>query len=112
MIEPDEMCQNARITVDTSRLLNMLKVVFMRYLPNPTNLQDAVNDLGLKLSDFDEDEMAKVERTSLDERIKAVRDSARSLIKALDIDEEKPLNTAWLRELQEREGLPTDDPIV
>jgi len=41
-----------------------------------------------------------------------VRDVAKGLVAALDVDASKPLDGAWLRELQEEKGLPTDDPII
>ena len=109
--EPD--CMRARISVDVAGLTNAIKVAFMRYLPEPEMLKSMVQmNPDLKLSKYDEDPVAKAKRDDLDSAIKLVHDTTGRLIKVLDKVANKPLNREWLEELQEKEGLPTDDPVV
>ena len=90
-----------------------LLTAFVRYLPTPAKLKAAVgNNKQLRLSTFEEDAAATNERCKLNERIERVRDVAKGLVAALDVDASKPLDGTWLRELQEEKGLPTDDPII
>ena len=85
----------------------------MRYLPAPATLKKVVAESEeLTLSSYQEHDSAKTQRKLLDERIQRVREAAKGLIEALDVDESQPLDGAWLRALQEANGLPTDDPIL
>ena len=106
-------CMRATISVDVAGLTNAIKVAFMRYLPEPEMLKEMVQmNPDLKLSKYDEDPEAKAKRDDLDRAIKLVHETTSRLIKVLDKDETKPLNREWLKGLQEREGLPIDDPVV
>ena len=114
---PNATCDHATIEFiegsdGNKLLLNSLKSVFMRFLPNPTQLQSVVHKSGLQLSSFEEDRQAKERRDAFDERITRVRDAARGLIEALDFNEDEPLDVVWLRALLEGHRLPTDDPVV
>jgi len=96
------------------RFIEALEIAFIRYLPAPAALKRLLTAAGAKvrLSSFEEHEKTVLERRRLDERITRVRDAAKGLIEALDVDETKPLDGAWLHALQKKRGLPTDDPIL
>jgi len=93
-----------------SDFVNALKMAFLRHLPSAASLKRALmaNAGELRLSLFEEDESAKTKRRALDERIDRTRDVIESLIGALDIDQNKPLDKKWLYELQRAKGLPVD----
>ena len=97
-----------------SRFIEALKIAFIRYLPAPAALKRLLTAAGaeVRLSSFEEHEETVQQRRRLDERITRVRDSAKGLIEALDVDGTKPLDGAWLHALQKTHGLPMDDPIL
>jgi hypothetical protein len=89
-----------------------LKTAFMRYLPTHAQLKEAVLRKDIKLSSFQEDAETARKRRDLDVRLCRVRDATRSLVRALDVDESKPLDSTWLAELQRESGLPPDDRVL
>jgi len=90
-----------------------LKTAFIRHLPGPGRLKSVVSESAeLRLSRFEEDRRALDERCALDERIKRVRDAARGLTRALDVDESNPLDSEWLHALQTERGLPHDSSVL
>ena len=66
----------------------------------------------IKLSSFLEDAETARKRCDLDVRLRRLRDATRSLVRALDVDESKPLDSTWLAELQIGFGLPPDDRVL
>ncbi|KAL3929338.1 MAG: hypothetical protein SGPRY_002005 [Prymnesium sp.] len=111
-VVPDKMCQFATIHIDKS-FFNKLKMAFLCHLPTTTSLQVATSSAeGLKLSAYEELSTARQSRLSLDERIARVRQAARALVAALDVDEARPLDGLWLHMLLCRHSLPTDDPLL
>jgi len=97
-----------------THFLNALKTAFVRHLPAPGTLQRLLASAGttIRLSAFEEHEDAVRQRSALEERIARVRNAAKGLIQALDVDDTKPLDGAWLRALLEANSLPVDDPII
>ena len=89
-----------------------LKAAFMRHLPTHAQLKRAVLRKEIKLSSFAEDEETARKRRELDERLVRVCHATCSLVRALDVDETSPLDTAWLAQLQSEHGLPQDDSIL
>ena len=92
--------------------LDALKTAFMRYLPTHAQLKQAVLRKDIKLSSFQEDAETARKRCDLDVRLRRVRDATRSLVRALDVDESKPLDGTWLAELQRGSDLPQDDRVL
>lgn len=96
-------------------IVDALKAAFMRYLPAPQQLQAAVAERAsrdLKLSRFEESAQAATKRLEIEERLTRVRGATRALVRALDVDESSPLDSAWLAKLQVENGLPADDLVL
>ena len=116
-IVPHQDMQRATIRLiadDAGNVLffDALKTAFMRYLPTHAQLKQAVLRKDIKLSSFQEDTETARKRCDLDVRLRRVRDAMRSLVRALDVDESKPLDGTWLAELQRGSGLPQDDSVL
>ena len=93
-------------------LASALHVAFLRHLPTADTLKEAVRAAALRLSHYEEDASVAGQREALEERISRVRQAAKGLIAALDVDTSAPLDGAWLRGLQEKHQLPVDDPVL
>ena len=116
-IVPHQDMQRATIYLAVDAAGNVLffdalKTAFMRYLPTHAQLKEAVLRKDIKLSSFEEDAETARKRRDLDVRLRRVRDATRSLVRALDVDESKPLDSTWLAELQRESGLPPDDRVL
>ena len=111
VFKPNALCDN--VTVEIAGFTDALKTAFIRHLPSPATLKRVVAESNeLQLSSFEEHGEAKEQRRELSERIERVRNAAKGLIAALDVDESQPLDGAWLHKLQEDKGLPLDNPIL
>ena len=116
-IVPHQDMQRATIYLAVDAAGNVLffdalKTAFMRYLPTHAQLKEAVLRKDIKLSSFEEDAETARKRRDLDVRLRRVRDATRSLVRALDVDKSKPLDSTWLAELQRESGLPQDDRVL
>ena len=120
---PDDACRNVTVRFSDRRygtnvvngsdvFVNALKAAFIRHLPDPERLKSVVASDTLHLSTFTETESVRDKRRDIDEHIARVRAATRELIKALDVDESKPLDGEWLVKLQTEHGLPQDQTIL